>query len=255
MTQNRRPKFGTMVVEFDTPGLAKILQAAGLDFAFVDMEHSGFDYGSLKRSLAYMEAADLPALVRVPSGKYDHIARALDIGAEGIMVPMVGSPEEARHILDCMKYAPAGNRGVALQVSHDRFEPGPVPRKLREANRKTTFFALLETAEGAENADKIAAVRGVDCLWIGHFDLTCSLGIPGNFTHPKFRKAVARIAAAAKKHNKSLARLVPDVKTGVALYKQGFDMICYSGDAWVLYEGMRAGVAGLRAKCKGRVRK
>ena len=255
MTQSRRPKFGTMVVEFDTPGMAKILKATGLDFAFIDMEHSGFDYGSLKRSLAYMDAANLPALVRVPSGKYDHIARALDIGAEGIMVPMVGSPEQARNILDCMKYPPTGNRGVALQVTHDRFEPGPVPKKFREANRKTTFFALIETAEGAQNADEIAALRGVDCLWIGHFDLTCSLGIPGEFTHPKFRKACARIIAAAKKHNKSLARMGGDVKTGVALYKQGFDMICYSGDVWVLYEGMRAGVSALRAKCKGRVRK
>ena len=64
MTQSRRPKFGTMVVEFDTPGMAKILKATGLDFAFIDMEHSGFDYGSLKRSLAYMDAANLPALVR-----------------------------------------------------------------------------------------------------------------------------------------------------------------------------------------------
>ena len=255
MTKNRRPKIGTMVVEFDSPGLGKILKAAGLDFAFLDMEHSGFDFGSLKRSLAYMDAADLPALVRVPSNKYDHIARALDIGAEGIMVPMVGSADEARHIVNCMKYPPAGGRGVALQISHDRFAPGPVPKKLRDANRKTTFFALIETEEGAENADKIAGLRGVDCLWIGHFDLTCSLGIPGDFAHPKFRKATARIVAAAKKHNKSLARLVPDVKTGVALYKQGFDIICYSGDVWVLFEGMRAGVSALRAKCKGRARK
>ena len=170
------------------------------------------------------------------------------------MVPMIGSPEEARHIVDCMKYPPAGNRGVALQVSHDRFESGLVPQELRAANRKTTFFALIETAEGAENADKIAAVRGVDCLWIRHFDLTCSLGVPGDFAHPKFRKATASIIAAAKKHDKSLARVVPDVKTGVALYKQGFDVICYSGDVWVLFEGMRAGVSALKDKCKGRDR-
>ena len=133
MTKNRRAKFGTMVVEFDSPGLAKILKAAGLDFAFLDMEHSGFDFGSLKRSLAYMEAEDLPALVRVPSNKYDHIARALDIGAAGIMVPMVGSPAEARHIVphhrrrqEARQVAAAPgprreNRGRALQAGlrHD----------------------------------------------------------------------------------------------------------------------------------------
>ncbi len=254
MTQNRRTKIGTMLVEFDSPGIGQIMKAAGCEFVFVDMEHSGFGYESLKRTLRYMQAADLPALVRVPSSRYDHIARALDIGAEGIMIPMVGSADECRHILDCMKYAPQGNRGVALQVAHDRYAPGPVMRKLRAANRATTFFALIETAEGVENAEAIAAIKGVDCLWIGHFDLTCSLGIPGDFANPRFKRAVKKVVDAAKKHDKSLARMVPDVKTGVALNKQGFDFIAYSGDIWVLQAAMQAGVDELRRRCRSRSR-
>ncbi|MBM3560900.1 MAG: hpch/hpai aldolase, partial [Alphaproteobacteria bacterium] len=189
MTRSRDLKVGTMLVEFDTPGIGQIMKAAGIEFVFVDMEHSGFGYESLKRTLRYMQAADMPALVRVPSDRYDHIARALDIGAEGIMIPMVGSATQARHILNCMKYAPEGQRGVGLQLAHDRYAAGPVLQKLKDANDKTTFFALIETAEGADNADEIAAVPGVDCLWIGHFDLTCSLGIPGEFGNPRFRKA------------------------------------------------------------------
>ena len=252
MTQTRSPKIGTMLVEFDTPGIGQIMKAAGCEFVFVDMEHSGFGYESLKRTLRYTQAAELPTLVRVPPNRYDHIARGLDIGAEGIMIPMVGSAEECRHILDCMKYPPQGNRGVALQVAHDRYAPGPVMRKLRAANRATTFFALIETAEGVENADAIAAIKGVDCLWIGHFDLTCSLGIPGEFGDPRFKKAVQKVIDAAKKHDKSLARMVPDVATGLALNKQGFDFIAYSGDIWVYQAALQAGVEELWRKCQTR---
>ena len=92
-----------------------------------------------------------------------------------------------------MKYYPEGGRGVALQVAHDDYRPGPVPQKLAAANKRTTFFAQIETADGVKNADAIAAVDGVDCLWVGHFDLSVSLGIPGEFDNPKFTKAIDRV--------------------------------------------------------------
>ena len=147
--------------------------------------------------------------MRVPSKEYHHIARALDMGAEGLMVPMVNDAEEARAILDCMKYVPEGKRGVALGVAHDHYTGGAVMDKLAAANKRSTLFAQIETAAGVENADEIAALDGVDCLWVGHFDLTCSLGIPGEFDHPKFKDAIARTYAACKKHNKAYGRLVP----------------------------------------------
>ena len=104
----------------------------------------------------------------------------MDMGAEGLMLPMVGNVEEARHILKSMKYTPEGRRGVARQVSHDRYRPGAVVDKFVAANRRSTFFCQIETAEGVENVDAIAALPGVDCLWVGHFDLSVSLGVPGN---------------------------------------------------------------------------
>ena len=164
-----------------------------------------------------MQAADLPAIVRVPSKAYHHIARACDMGAEGVMLPMVASADEAKKILQSMKYYPEGGRGVALQVAHDDYRPGPVPQKLAAANKRTTFFAQIETADGVKNADAIAAVDGVDCLWVGHFDLSVSLGIPGEFDNPKFTKAIDRVIAAAGKHGKALGRLVPDGRAGPRL--------------------------------------
>src|SRR5262244_1207704 len=116
MTLTPEAKLGHFVVEFATPGIGHILKQAGCDFALFDLEHSGFSFETVKSAIRYFEAAGVAVICRVPSKNYDHIARACDMGAEGIMVPMVGSPEEARAILDCMKYYPDGKRGVALQV-------------------------------------------------------------------------------------------------------------------------------------------
>ena len=156
---SRNAKFGHFIVEFATPGIGHILKSAGCEYVLFDLEHSGFSFETVKSAMRYFEAADLPAIVRVPSKEYHHIARVLDVGAEGIMVPMVSSAAEARHIVNSMKYTPQGARGVALQVAHDRYRPGAVTQKLAEANHRSTLFCQIETAEGVENAEAIAAVE------------------------------------------------------------------------------------------------
>jgi 2-keto-3-deoxy-L-rhamnonate aldolase RhmA len=252
MASSRRLKIGHYVGEFTTPGMGHILKAAGCDFVILDMEHSGFSFDTVKGVLRYMQAADLPTIVRVPSKEGHHISRACDVGAEGLMLPMVNSAEEAKDILEWMKYFPEGRRGVALQIAHDRYRPGPVLEKLAAANKWTTLFVLIETAEGVENADAIAALDGVDCLWVGHMDLSWSLGIPGQLDHPTFTGAIEHVVDACKRHNKSLGRLVPTVHEGTELFEMGFDFICYSGDIWVLYNAVREAVTDLRARCKKR---
>ena len=250
MTKTKEAKLGHFIVEFATPGIGHLLKAAGCDFALFDLEHSGFSFETVKSAIRYFEAADVAPIVRVPSKEYHHIARACDMGAEGLMIPMVSTAAEAKAIVDCMKYFPLGKRGVALGVAHDNYSGGSVPEKLAGANERTTLFCQIETAEGAENADAIAAVKGVDVLWVGHFDLSVSLGIPGEFENPKFLKAIERTVAATKRHGKSLGRLVPTTDLGIALYKQGFDFCCYSGDVWVLRDALSAAITTLREGCK-----
>ena len=188
----------------------------------------------------------MPTLVRVPSRDYHHLARVCDMGAEGIMMPMVGTAAEAKRIVDCIKYFPEGSRGVALGIAHDDYRPAPVKTALAAANARTTIFALIETAEGVDNAAGIAAVPGIDCLWIGHFDLSVSLGIPGEFDNPKFTLAIDKVVAAARKHGKALGRLVSSVESGHELAAQGFDFICYSGDVWVLQTALAEAVGRLK---------
>jgi 2-keto-3-deoxy-L-rhamnonate aldolase RhmA len=250
MAKTRNLKLGSFIVEFATPGIGHILKAAGCEFALFDLEHSGFGFETVKSAIRYFEAAGVAPIVRVPSKEYHHIARACDMGAEGIMIPMVGNAKEAKAVVDGMKYYPAGKRGVALGVAHDNYRSGSVPEKLAAANHRTTLFCQIETVEGVDNAEAIAGTEGVDCLWVGHFDLSVSLGIPGQFDNPKFLKAIDTVANATAKHGKSLGRLVPNVETGVDYWNKGFDFCCYSGDVWLLQQALADGVTKLREACK-----
>jgi 2-dehydro-3-deoxyglucarate aldolase/4-hydroxy-2-oxoheptanedioate aldolase len=246
LAASRELKLGNFIVEFATPGIGHILKQAGMDFAFFDMEHSGFSFETLQRAVRYFEAAGVPTIVRVPALENDMLARACDMGAEGLLAPMISTPEQAKAMVDSVKYFPAGKRGVGLQMAHDNYRVAPVADALAAANQRTCVVCLIETAEGAEKVDAIAAVPGVDGLWVGHFDLSVSLGIPGEFDNPKFLTAIDRIIAAAKKHNRFLGRLVPNVEQGIGFYKQGFDFICYSGDVWVLRDGLAAAGKAIR---------
>ena len=240
-------KLGHYIGEFATPGIGYILKEAGCDYAFFDMEHSGNSFETLQRTLRYFEAAGLPSMVRVPSDSYDHIARALDCGADGIVIPMVGSAEQARAIVEKMKYTPEGKRGVALALANDRYRMGPVDAALAGANQRTKLICLIETVDGIANVDEIAKVEGVDVLWVGHFDLTCSMGIPAQFDHPDYKAALKKVVAAGKREKKGLGRLVADVDSGVALAAEGWDLICYHGDVWLLQTAIRQGVDGIRS--------
>ncbi|MEM7044974.1 MAG: aldolase/citrate lyase family protein [Pseudomonadota bacterium] len=246
MARSKDVKIGHFIVEFATPGIGQILKGAGCDFALFDTEHSGFSFETIKSVLRYMQAADLPTIVRVPSDEYNHIARAADMGAEGIMVPMIGTAEQAKEVVNSLKYHPEGGRGVALGIAHDRYLPGPTMEKLAAANKRTTLFAQIETAEGVANADEIAAVKGVDCLWIGHFDLSASLGIPGEFEHRLFKNVVKEVTKACETHRKALGRLVPTVEEGIKLNRAGHDFICYSGDVWTLQQAVGSAVTAIR---------
>ncbi|MBX2881054.1 MAG: hypothetical protein KTR32_14015 [Granulosicoccus sp.] len=251
MTRNTDIKLGHFIIEFTTPGIGHLLKSADCDYVFFDMEHAGFSFETLKNSVRLFEAANVPMIVRVPSQDYAQLARACDVGAEGLMVPMVNNAEEARAVVSHIKYHPEGKRGVALGIAHDNFTTTsmPVAERMQASNERTTLFCLIETEEGAENAEAIAAVEGVDCIWIGHFDLSTSLGIPGEFEHPTYVAAVERIEAAAKKHNRSLGRLVATTDEGIALYKKGYDFCCYSGDVWVFQQALASAIGQLRAGC------
>ena len=252
LTRTNEIKIGTYIGEFVTPGIGQILASAGCDFTMVDMEHSGFTFETAKAALRALHDAGIATVLRPPSKEGPDISRACDIGAQGVMPAKLNTVVEARQVLKFMKYMPVGERGVALNIAHDDYAPGSFTEKLEESNQRTSFVAMIETAEGADNVEAIAALDGVDALWIGQFDLSCSLGVPGAFDGPLFKSASERVIAAAKTHGKALGRSALTVEEGAALLRQGFDFIMYSGDIWLLQQALASGVSALRAHAMDR---
>ncbi|MFZ5782744.1 MAG: HpcH/HpaI aldolase family protein [Pseudomonadota bacterium] len=244
----RGTKVGTFLFEFATPGIGQILKAAGADFAVLDMEHTGFGFDTVRQVVRYCQAAALPLVVRVPSQQRHHISRALDTGADGVMVPIVSSVEQAKAVLDAAKYWPDGTRGVALGLAHERFaiRSEPVAPRFAEQNARTAVILQIEDPRGAASADTIAALPGVDMLWLGHNDLSVALDKPGAFDDADFVKAEEATIAAARKHGKSVGRLAVDARQGAAFAAMGYDFVSIAGDVWLLQQAFAAGLATVR---------
>lgn len=240
--------FGTMVFEFFTPGLCQILHAAGASFVILDMEHSGVGIDTIKAQIAFARGLGIAPMVRVPGCHYHLIATVLDAGALGIMVPMVETEEQARQIAAWTRYRPEGVRGLAFSMAHDDYLGGDVTNKMREANERVMAIALLETAKGIENADAIMAVSGIDVGWLGHFDLTDSMGIAGQFDHPQFEAAVKKLVSACTKAGKPAGFLAGNSDVARAWQAKGFRMLCLGTDISLLKETLTTAIAGSKIK-------
>jgi 2-dehydro-3-deoxyglucarate aldolase/4-hydroxy-2-oxoheptanedioate aldolase len=237
---------GTMVFEFNTTGIGRIVAEAGAEFVVFDMEHTGWSIETIRMLIATTRAASTIPMVRVPATQYHLLSRPLDVGAMGLMVPMVEDVEQAKVIVRSAKYFPEGGRGAAFGVAHDDYTGGDVAAKMASANKEIFLIAQIETAKGVDNADAIAAVDGIDCLWIGHFDLTQSLGIPAQFDHPVFEAAVDQVLAACAAHGKTPGIMAGSVEVGQQWLNRGFRAVAYSGDLWILQQALGDGIAALR---------
>lgn len=238
--------FGAMIFEFFSPGLPQICRNAGAEFVLFDMEHTGLGFETLKTQFALCRGLGIVPMVRVPRGEYQFIARALDVGAMGVMVPMVGTAEEAAHIVACTRYPPQGRRGAAFGFAHDDYEDGDVVAKIAALHARTMVIPQIETVEGLANVDGIAAVPGVDALWLGHFDLTNFMGIPGEFEHPEYLAGVDRIVAACKARGKAAAFIATDDDWAREYVAKGFRLMAYGLDQMMLQRALAAGLDIMR---------
>lgn len=238
--------FGTMAFEFFTPGLPAALARAGAEFAIFDMEHSGVSIETIKTMIAASHGAGLMPAVRVPGTHYHLIAPVLDAGAHGIMVPMVETAAQAKSIAAWCRYRPEGVRGLAFGIGHDEYSGGDVVAKMAAANERTLVIALIETATGIANVDEIMAVPGIDVGWLGHFDLSNTMGITGQFDHPDFVAAVDRLVAACRRHGKAAGFLPQTHEMARAWVAKGFRCLGYSTDIALLQGSLAAGIGVLR---------
>ncbi|HZT30258.1 MAG TPA: aldolase/citrate lyase family protein [Bryobacteraceae bacterium] len=237
---------GHMIMEFATRGIAKILEAAKLDFVLLDMEHTGFDTDRIADQIAWFKATPVAPFVRVPQGFYHFLARTMDAGALGVMVANVETAEQAQSIVGAVKYAPLGHRGVGLGGAHtDYVMPDPAAY-FAESNRNTTVICQIESTKGMENLEAIASVEGVDVLWVGHFDLTQSMGIPAQFHHARFLEAMRTVVETARRHGLR-AGIQPATKEQAQEWMAiGYDAISWASDIAVYRNALTEAVEAVR---------
>ena len=182
--------------------IAPAMQAAGFDWLFLDLEHGTMSLDAAAQIAVAALDAGIAPLVRIPNGEYAMATRMLDNGALGIVVPHVDSGDEAREIVQRLKYPPVGHRSVGGWGPHYGLRSVTVGEGARILNAATMIIAMLETPTAIENAAAIAAVPGIDVLLIGTNDLCAEMGIPGEFGHERVADAYRKMIAAAKQHGK-----------------------------------------------------
>ncbi len=229
---------GTMVRMVRNPAIAQIASEAGLDFIMLDMEHGPYSMETFSDIAKVARSIGLGIFVRVPELSRGYVSRIMDAGADGVMVPMVGSQEEAEALASWARYAPIGNRGLSSSGTFTSFSGvgSDVPAFMAEQNKSTLAIAQIETKEGIENIEAIAAVEGIDVLLLGPNDLSISLGVPGEVMGDTVQAAIAKVADAAEKNGKVFA-----MHAGAALLEKwiprGMQMIMESLDINVLKSG------------------
>jgi 2-dehydro-3-deoxyglucarate aldolase/4-hydroxy-2-oxoheptanedioate aldolase len=229
-----KPVAGAMVFEFFSPGMSAILANAGCHFVLYDMEHTGLGFETLKWLFASCRGLPIEPMVRVPRGEYPFIARALDLGARGVMIPMVESEEHAKAIVQACRYPPVGRRGAAFGVAQCDYLGGDVGEKIRKYHERTLIIAQIETERGLDQVEKIAAVDGIDVLWVGHFDLSNFMGIPARFDDPRFDAAMRKVAQVARQRGKAAGFMATDAAWIARAREMGFTMIAGGTDTGLL---------------------
>jgi 2-keto-3-deoxy-L-rhamnonate aldolase RhmA len=231
--------FGQMVLELFTPGIGHMLAAAGMDFVIYDMEHGRCDLALASEMIASCRGSSIVPMVRVPDPRSAPLSRVLDLGARGVMVPRVETREEAEDIVAQLKYAPLGRRGVALGVAHDLYSAGGASY-FEHANEDTIIIVIVETVKAFENLHDILSVPGIDIAWMGHYDLTVSMGIPAQFDDPRFLGAMDALVVACAQYGLTPGFLPPTPESAVHWIGKGFRALSLGSDVGVFIQGLRS---------------
>lgn len=235
---------------FDTSSVTimECLGRCGFDFAIIDNEHSPIEAESSADYIRAAELVGITPLCRVRDTSRPAVLKLLDVGAQGLIVPCVHSVEQVKDIIKYAKYYPIGERGFCPSRKDGwGFDiPGGVPATMAHFNDETLLIPQCETVGALEHIEEIAALEGVDGIFVGPYDLSISMGIPGEFNNPDFQAAIDRIIKAVHDANKFCIFFAGNTDAVVAGFKRGFDGMAYSLDAAIIIEALKERVDTIR---------
>jgi 4-hydroxy-2-oxoheptanedioate aldolase len=234
-----------LFLDLASPASAEVCAAAGYDWLLIDLEHGAATEADLLGLLHAVEVGGSIPLVRPQSGERLRIGRALDNGARGIMVPRLDSAEQAREAITFLRYPPTGIRGVATRVRGAGL--GVVGHAdVHRLNDRIVGIVQIESPGGLNDAAAIAAIDGVDVLFVGPADLSHSLGIPGRFDHADYLGALESVVAACRSHGKAAGILVYDTAVVPRLLELGFTFVGIGADGAFVADGAKRFLADVR---------
>jgi len=201
-------QLGTGFGQFRSPDVPRILGAAGFHWAFVDTEHGGFDLETVQDICRVSALVGFCPIVRVADLQYSLVARALDCGAQGIIFPRVESAELLARAVSWCRFPPVGVRGYGLTPLHIDHEKASFAQVIDHMNENTLVVLQIETVKAFEMRDELLSTPGIDAVLVGPADLSISLGVPGDFDHPKMVETITAIVASCRQHG-----VIPGMQT------------------------------------------
>lgn len=217
----------------------EMIGATGFDWTWIDCEHGTGDYSELIPQIQAASIHNAPAVVRIAWNEAPRFKRVLDLGAAGIMVPYVTSAREAEQAAASMRYPPAGIRGVARFNRACGFGQ-EFDTYFKQANDNLLTVVQIETKDSVEQAEEIAAVEGVDVLFVGPLDLSVNMGMVQDFEHPEFELALDRVAAACRKHGKAAGILLPKLDYLADWIARGYTFLVVGSDGGCVAAGLKS---------------
>ena len=191
---------GLALQQLRSAEIPRLLAAAGFDYLFIDTEHGGFDMETVQDMISAAILAGITPFVRVCELRYSLVARALDVGAQGIILPRVEEPELLREAISWTKFPPAGTRGFGVSPLLLDYQARTLPEVIEHFNAQTMSIVQFETLTALERANELLAIPGVDVAMIGPTDLSISLGLPGEFEHPELVAVIERFVTTCEQY-------------------------------------------------------
>ena len=248
LTARERLKNGDVFIgifcKTTAPEFIEVIGHAGFDFCILDMEHGPANLETLQNLIRAAELTGVLPIVRTRDMCPESIAQPLDLGAAGIQVPQVASKAEAEAVVDAAKFSPLGHRGVCRFVRAANFSALDRTAYFPQANNALVILQLEGTHLG--EYDKIADIPGVDILFIGPYDLSQALGIPGEIEHPRVLEEMRKIIGVAKRKNKTIGVFADSLPQAQRWIDAGVQYIAYSVDVGLFYTACRETVTSLK---------
>lgn len=221
-----------------SPAVVNVVGTAGVDFVIVDLEHGPTSFETAEAEIYAAEAAGATPIIRLGESSEPTILRALETGAQCLLVSHVGDADEAKRVVEAAKYPPEGTRGLSPFTRHHGYSDVDLPAKLGRANDETFVGALVEGPGALDRLESIAATPGLDMVYLGIYDLSAAVGVPGELEHPKVLKAVRECVSRIEAHGAIAGSVARDLGYLELLVDVGFRFLSYSVDAAILRGGV-----------------